>query len=86
MARSGYHAVFAEAAVEFLDGLSRRERRKVLDRVRELAADPFLVPDFRSTDARGREIGHIIADKCIFDVWVDHAEKQVVISGIDHVE
>ena len=86
MARSGYQAVFAAAAVEFFNGLPRRERGKLLDRVRELTSDPFLVPDFRSIDARGREIGHIIAGQYIFDVWIDHAEKQVVISGIDHVE
>jgi hypothetical protein len=46
--RSGYDAVFASPAVEFFIGLTKRGERKVLDRAQELAADPFLVPDFRS--------------------------------------
>ncbi|MFZ5496014.1 MAG: hypothetical protein ACOZE5_11865 [Verrucomicrobiota bacterium] len=58
----------------------------MLDRVLELAADPFLVPDFRSVDASGREISHLMADGFIFDFWVDHAVKQVVITEIENVD
>jgi hypothetical protein len=58
----------------------------LLDWAGELAADPFLVPDFRTVDAFGREISHLMADGFIFDFWVDHAAKQVVITEIDNVE
>ncbi len=57
-----------------------------MDRVGELAADPFLVPDFRTRDASGRDISHLMADGFIFDFWVDHAVKQVVITEVDDVE
>lgn len=84
--QSGYEAVLASAAVEFFASLNRRAQRKLLDRIAELAADPFLVPDFRSVDARGRPIFHFMADGFVFDFWVDHAMKQVVITGIEDVE
>lgn len=84
--RLGYEAVFAASAVEFFTRLTKRRQRKLLDRVLELAADPFLVPDFRTTDAAGREISHLIAEEFIFDFWTDHAAKQVVITEIADVE
>ncbi|MBI4623878.1 MAG: hypothetical protein HY736_11770 [Verrucomicrobia bacterium] len=84
--RLDYEAVFAASAVEFFVGLSKRRQRRLLDRARELAADPFLVPDFRTEDASGREISHLMADGFIFDFWVDHAVKQVIITEIDNVE
>lgn len=84
--RLGYEAVFAASAVEFFVGLSKRRQRRLLDRVHELAADPFLVPDFRTVDASGREIFHLMTDGFIFDFWADHAIKQVIITEIDSVE
>ena len=78
--------VFAAPAVEFFVHLSKRRQRKLLDRAQELAADPFLAPDFRTTDAAGREILHLIAEEFIFDFWIDHAAKQVVITEIADVE
>lgn len=84
--RLGYEAVFASVAVGFFIGRTKREERKILNRAQELAADPFLVPDFRSTDATGREISHLMVDGFIFDFWVDHAVRQVVITAIDYVE
>ena len=84
--RLRYEAVFAASAVEFFVRLGKRRQRKLLDRAQELAADPFLVPDFRTTDAAGREISHLIAEEFIFDFWIDHAVKQVVITEIADVE
>jgi hypothetical protein len=83
---SRYEAVFASAAVEFFASLTKRRQRKVLDRVHELSADPFLVPDFRSVDDSGREISHFMTDGFIFDFWVDHAVKQIIVADIDFVE
>lgn len=84
--RLGYEAVFTASAVDFFVGLSKRRQRKLLDRTQELAADPFLVPDFRTVDASGREISHLMVDGFIFDFWVDHTVKQVILTEIDHVE
>jgi hypothetical protein len=84
--RSAYEAIFASAAVEFFASVTRSRQRKILDRTHELANDPFLVPDFRSSDAAGREISHFMTDGFIFDFWVDHAVKQVVVTNIDYVE
>lgn len=84
--RASYEAVFTASSVGFFVGLEKRRQRVLLDRVNELAADPFLVPDFRSVDATGREIFHLMVDGFIFDFWVDHAVRQVVITEIENVE
>ena len=84
--RLGYTAVFAADAVEFFVGLSKRRQRKLLDRVHELAADPFLVPDFHSVDASGRDVSHLMVGDFIFDFWVDHATKQVIVIEVEYVE
>jgi hypothetical protein len=81
-----YHAVFTDDAVAFFARLPKRKQRVLLDRARELAADPFLIPDFQTTDGAGREIAHVLVDGFIFDFWVDHAVKQVVITEIDFVD
>lgn len=84
--RSPYGLVLASAAVEFFAGQNKRRQRKLLDRIHELAADPFLVPDIYSTDSTGREIFQFMSDEFIFDYWVDHAVKQVIVTDIDYVE
>lgn len=84
--RSPYKAVFASSAVEFFVGQTKRRQRKILDRVRELAADPFLVPDLRSDDSTGREVFQFMSDGFIFDYWVDHAVKQILVTDIDYVD
>lgn len=84
--RQGYDAVFTSAAVEFFVSQTKRRRRKILDRVHELAADPFLMPDLHSTDAAGREVFQFMSDDFIFDYWVDHAVKQIVVTDIGYVE
>jgi hypothetical protein len=78
--------VFDASAVEFFHRLTKRKQRRVLDRAHELASDPFLLPDFRSTDDKGREIGHVLADDFIFDYWIDHAERRLVITEIELVD
>ena len=84
--RSGYEVVFASPALEFFVGLSKRGQRKLLDRAHELAADPFLVPDFRTQDSAGRDISHFMADGFVFDFWVDDAVRQVIVTDVDFVE
>jgi hypothetical protein len=80
---SSYRPVFSEAAVAFFVSLPKSRQRVLLDRSRELAADPFLRPDFRSTDIEGREICHLLVDDFIFDYWVDHAVRSVMITEIE---
>jgi hypothetical protein len=84
--RLGYEAVFAAPSVEFFVNLSRRQQRRMLDRAHELAADPFLVPDFQTEDAAGRKISHLMADGFIFDFWVDHSARQIVIIEIASID
>jgi hypothetical protein len=81
-----YRAVFADSAVAFFVSLSRRRQIRLLDRARELAADPFLVPDLTSTDAEGRTISHLLTDGFVFDYWVDHAARVVAITDIADAE
>jgi hypothetical protein len=78
-----YQPIFSDSAVAFLATLSRRRQRKLLDRARELAADPFVVPDLRRVDDDGREIGDILVDDFLFSYWVDHPVKVVMIVDID---
>lgn len=84
--RLSYRVIFADTAVESFVGLNRRKQRKILDRAHELAADPFLVPDFCSQDAEGREIAHVMTDGYLFDLWVDHPAKQVVVLAIEEID
>lgn len=83
---SRYRPVFADSSVAFFVSLSRRRQIRLLDRARELAADPFLVPDLTSTDADGRTISHLLTDGFVFDYWVDHAARIVAITDITDAE
>lgn len=55
----------------------------LLERARELAADPFVVPDLRRRDDDGREIGDILIDDFLFSYWVDHPAKTVMIVDVE---
>ena len=83
---AGYRPVFSDSSVAFFISLPRRRQRKLLDRAQELAADPFLVPDFREADAEGRELSHVLAGGFVFTYWVDHAVRRVMITDIDDAE
>jgi hypothetical protein len=78
-----YRPVFSDSAVGFFATLSRRRQRKLLDRARELAADPSVVPDLRRVDEDGREIGDILIDDFLFSFWVDHRVNVVMIVDIE---
>jgi len=78
-----YRPVFSDSAVDFFATLSHRRQRKLLDRARELAADPFVVPDIRRVDEDGREIGDILIDDFLFSYWVDHPAKVVMIVDVE---
>jgi hypothetical protein len=82
----GYEAVFAASAVEFSVGLSKRRQRKLLDVAKQLAADPFVAPDYRTKDQTGREIFHLLAEGFIFDFWIDHAARRVVVLDVETVD
>jgi len=78
-----YHPYFSGVAVAFFAALPRRQQRKVLDRAHELAADPFLVPDDQSQDADQRMVSPLLTEGFIFDYWVDHAVRKVMITDIE---
>ncbi len=82
----GYRPVFSDSAVEFFAALTRRRQRKLLDRAHELAADPFLAPDYQSVDADGQTVAHLLVDGFVFTYWVDHAVRRVMITDIDDAE
>ena len=82
----GYRPVFSDAAVEFFATLTRRRQRKLLDRAHELAADPFLSPDYHSVDADGRTVAHLLVEGFVFTYWADHAVRRVMITEIDDAE
>jgi len=78
-----YRPIFSDSAVDFFATLSRRRQRLLLERARELAADPFVVPDLRRADEDGREIGDILIDDFLFSYWVDHPARQVMIVDVE---
>ncbi len=78
-----YRPVFSDSAVDFFATLSRRRQWMLLDRARELGADPFVAPDLRRVDNDGREIGDILIDDFLFSFWVDHPAKIVMIVEIE---
>lgn len=78
-----YRPIFSDAAVDFFTTLSRRRQRKLMDRARELASDPFVVPDLQRLDEDDREIGDILIDDFLFSYWVDHPAKVVMIVEIE---
>lgn len=81
-----YHPTFSELATEFVLSLPRRRQRKIMNRARELANDPFLVSDYRLTDAEGRMIDHLLVEGVVFSYWVDHPAKLVMVTEIEDVE
>lgn len=72
--------------MEYFSTLERRRRTKLIDRARELAADPSLTPDYGTIDADGRDICHLMVGGFVFTYWVDHAAKLVMIVEIDDGE
>jgi hypothetical protein len=84
--RLGDQPAFSGSAVTFFVTLPKRRQRKLLDRAHELADDPFLAPDFYTHDHSGREISHLVVDDFLFDFWIDHATKRVVITDIEDAE
>ena len=80
-----YRPVFSDSAIEVFATVSRRRQQMILDRARELAADPFVVPDLSRVDDDGHEIGDILIDEFLFSFWVDHAAKVVMIVDLEDV-
>ena len=84
-ASGGYSAHLASDAVAFVVASSKSEQRKILDLADRLAEHPFNVGDYQSTDASGRMIETLLADRYLFTFWVDHAAKEVRITEIVRV-
>ena len=83
---TAYRPIFSDHAVEYFGTLPRRRRHKLIDRARELAADPTLVPDYWTIDADGRNISHLLVGGFIFTYWVDDSAKLVMIVEVDDGE
>ena len=78
-----YSALLSAEAAESLLRLNRRRQRALLDRIRELARNPFLVSDYCVTDEDGHAIEHLLVDEFLLAYWVDHASRQVLITEFD---
>jgi hypothetical protein len=55
----GFSPFLSEAAAEFILVLPRRQARRVMDRLRQLALSPGVEPDYLETDETGRKISQI---------------------------
>ncbi|MBI3885970.1 MAG: hypothetical protein HY302_09620 [Opitutae bacterium] len=81
-----YRPHFSDLATEFILSLPKRRQRIVMERVRELARQPFIECDYRVIDTEGREIEHVLVDGFVIGYWVDHAAKAVMVSEIDDAD
>ena len=77
--RLGFSPVFSLATIEFFTELGTKRQEKLLACAKQLAAHPFVSPDFTTVDTAGRTICHIMTDGFILDYWVDQAARQVDI-------
>jgi hypothetical protein len=80
--KGAYSSWFSDDAVTFFSSLTKAKRRKVLDIADTLAAHPFSLGDFQSTDEAGHVIETILVDEFIFSYWVDHGAREVRITEI----
>ncbi len=80
---SEYSALFSAETAELLLTLPRRRQRALLDRVHELARNPFHVSDYVVTDADGHAIEHLLVNEFLIAYWVDHAAQQVLVVEFD---
>ena len=80
--KGGYSSWLSDEAVAFTLSLSKSKRRKIIDFSDTIAAHPFSLGDFQSTDEAGHIIENILVDEFILSYWVDHAVKEVRITEI----
>ena len=87
MAKFGAFApIYSDATFEYFRSLSKRKQRRFIDLAHELASYPAVTPDFTSKDAEGRDICHLIIEGHLFDYWVDHGSKQVLIISVESAD
>lgn len=84
-APTGYRPVFSDEAVASLLTLPKARQRSLLEQARALASDPWVVPDFTSTDADGRIIAHLMAGDFFFSYWNDDPVRLTMILAVEDV-
>ena len=82
---AAYRPVFSDEAVASFLRLTKARQRILLEQARALASDPWVVPDFTSTDADGRIIAHIMAGDFIFSYWNDDPVRLTMILAVEDV-
>jgi hypothetical protein len=82
----GYRYALDGTCCEVFNGLSRRQRDRLLASFRRLADAPFTAGDYRETDQRGLplEVG-LVEDDFLVTWHVDHAAKEVRVIGLELV-
>lgn len=74
----GYRYTVDEDGCELLHRLPKRQRERLLEVLRNLAAHPITRGDYQSADARGLPLEVALCAESFVVTWqVDHAVKQV---------
>ena len=69
-------------ALEFIDALPPRRRRRVLDHLREIQWYPGNFSDYRERDDTGRMTDVSIFDDVRIHYWIDMADRHIKILRI----
>jgi hypothetical protein len=83
---SGYGYALGEEAVHAFTSLPPRQRRKLLLLLDSLARRPNQPGDYQEAGASGRLYEVRLIDDQLLTWWIDHAEKEIRIVRIEHVE
>ena len=75
--------MFSDEATEFIFQLPKRQQKRVISFVRQLADHPFVRSDYVLLDESGRRIEHLLLDDFVFAFWVDDAVRELRITDID---
>ncbi len=75
--------MFAEGAADFLLAQPPRRQRKIMNLLRQLAADPFVRSDYAVPDDSGRSLEHLLLDDYVFAYWLDHAVHEIRVVDIE---
>jgi hypothetical protein len=83
--RSAYRSHLSLEAVAYVVTLPARKQRKALDLADQIAAHPFQIGDYQTTDATGRIVENLLIEGYLFSFWIDHASRELRITEILHV-
>ena len=83
--KTDYESVLSARASAFLIAQPKRRQRQIIDLASRLAAKPFQLGDYATTNEDGRELQHLDLGVWVFSYWVDHAVRELRITEIDEL-